>query len=110
MLAGCRWSLRVGLAGGASLYGPKIDYQARPMTAENKHPISLASWNMHMGIGADGNRDLQRSIIRLLNSLPAQLIGLQEVDNHHSGNTNDLNLLAEHTGRQIIAGPTMQKK
>ncbi len=71
--------------------------------------LTLASWNIHMGIGSDGNRDMARTC-GVINSLGGDVIGLQEVDNHHSDGGNDLVLLADRTGLTVIPGPTMQNE
>ncbi len=70
--------------------------------------LRLATWNIHMGIGLDGQRDLERtaSVIR---EIAPHLIGLQEVDNRITEDGDDLDILRELTDLDIIAGPTMQR-
>jgi len=70
--------------------------------------LRLATWNIHMAIGRDGRRDLSR-IVRVINQLQVEVIGLQEVDNQIEIGHNDLQTLAEQTGMEVIAGPTMQR-
>jgi len=74
--------------------------------AENS--LRLATWNIHMAIGSDGRRDLSR-ISQVIRQLQADVIGLQEVDNQIERDRDDLQFLAEQTGMEVIAGPTMQR-
>lgn len=69
--------------------------------------LRLATWNIHMGIGLDGQRDLTRTA-RVIGELQPDLIGLQEVDNHRKNGADDLAYLQAVTGMEVIAGPTMQ--
>ena len=71
-------------------------------------PLCLATWNIHMGIGRDGERNLGRTaeVIRAINP---DLIGLQEVDNHVSGEGDDLQRLRAMTGLRVVPGPTMER-
>lgn len=73
-----------------------------------QRPLKIATWNMHMGRGRDGRRDLERTgaVIR---SLGVDCIGLQEVDNHRHQAGDDLTQLAVATGMQAVAGPTMDR-
>jgi len=71
--------------------------------------LRLATWNIHMAVGRDGKRDLQRTAQVIL-QMQAEVIGLQEVDNHVEGDDDDLQKLKTLTGMEIIAGPTMQRK
>ena len=70
--------------------------------------LRLASWNIHMGVGRDGRRDMVR-IAQVIRQIEPDIIGLQEVDNHNRSAVDDLLLLREETGLEAIAGPTMQK-
>lgn len=74
----------------------------------NKTGLLLATWNIHMGIGVDGQRDLARTV-RVIREIDPDLIGLQEVDNHVEQHGDDLQQLQELSGMQVVAGPTMQK-
>jgi len=74
----------------------------------NNSQLRLATWNIHMGIGRDGVRNLQRTAQVILRIQP-DLIGLQEVDNHVSPDGNDLQALNALTGMEVVAGPTMQR-
>lgn len=70
--------------------------------------LRLATWNIHMAIGRDGCRNLSR-IIHVIRQLQVEVIGLQEVDNQIENDLDDLQTLAEQTGMEVIAGPTMQR-
>jgi len=69
--------------------------------------LRLATWNIHMGVGRDGKRDLARTA-RVIKQMDLHLIGLQEVDNHLGEGGDDLGLLEKLTGMAAVAGPTMQ--
>lgn len=70
--------------------------------------LRLATWNIHMGIGRDGRRDLQRTADVIRHMCP-DLIGLQEVDNQRGLDSDDLQQLGVLTGMDALAGPTMQR-
>ncbi len=75
----------------------------------DKRLLRLATWNIHMGVGRDGKRDLARTA-QVIQQISPDLIGLQEVDNHIKPNGNDLETLEELTGMSAVAGPTMRRK
>ncbi len=68
----------------------------------------VATWNIHMGRGADGRRDLERTAA-VIRALEIDCIGLQEVENHHHPGGDDLTRLAAATGLQAVPGPTLFK-
>jgi len=70
--------------------------------------LRVATWNIHMGRGSDGRRDLER-VARIIRDLDVDCIGLQEVDNRHAAEADDLSRLAVATGMQAVAGPTMAR-
>jgi endonuclease/exonuclease/phosphatase family metal-dependent hydrolase len=77
-------------------------------------PIQLASavsYNIHQCIGMDGRRDVER-IARVLSSLDAQLIGLQEVGTDFAAGkkSGQMEYLAKATGLQAIAGHTIERQ
>lgn len=74
----------------------------------NEPQLRLATWNIHMGVGLDGQRDLQLTA-EVIQQLRPDLISLQEVDNHIHPAGNDLQTLHAMTGLEVIAGPTMQR-
>ena len=72
--------------------------------------FSAASYNIHQGVGSDGKRD-DRRIVRVLQSLDAGIIGLQEVDSEVSGNENfQLKYLTGETGLKAVPGTTMRRR
>ncbi len=79
------------------------------MHAEPSEPLTIATWNIHMGIGGDRVRDLQR-VARVIREISPAVIGLQEVDNHFAETSTDLDNLAEATGLTAIPGPTMLRE
>ncbi|RAP78607.1 endonuclease/exonuclease/phosphatase [Paenibacillus montanisoli] len=50
-------------------------------------PLKVMSYNIHHGVGEDGALDLKR-IAELIKQSGADIIGLQEVDNHFSDRSN----------------------
>ena len=70
--------------------------------------LRLATWNIHMGIGLDGQRDLTR-IAAVIGEMAPDLIGLQEVDNHIETHGDDHERLQQLTAMAVVAGPTMQR-
>ena len=68
--------------------------------------VKVATWNIHMGRGRDGRRDLER-VAKVIGNLGVDCIGLQEVDNHSHEAGDDLTRLAVATGMRAVAGPTM---
>ncbi len=74
----------------------------------NKFELRLATWNIHMGVGLDGKRDLERTA-QIIRNLNPDVMGLQEVDNHIDQEKSDLQRLQTLTGMEVVAGPTMQR-
>jgi endonuclease/exonuclease/phosphatase family metal-dependent hydrolase len=73
--------------------------------------LSAVSYNIHQCVGVDGRRDVAR-IARVLRSLDAQLIGLQEVGTDFEGGkkSGQMEYLAQATGLQAIAGHTIERQ
>ena len=67
--------------------------------------LRIASYNVHRAIGVDGRFDPQR-ILGVLNEIDADVIALQEVEAHDSGD-DMLRWLAQQTGYQALAGTTL---
>jgi endonuclease/exonuclease/phosphatase family metal-dependent hydrolase len=65
----------------------------------------VASYNIHLGIGRDGRFDPER-VARVLAEVDADVVCLQEVARERNG-FDMLAFLAETTGLQAIAGPTL---
>jgi endonuclease/exonuclease/phosphatase family metal-dependent hydrolase len=70
--------------------------------------LRLGSWNIHMGIGVDGRRDLGRTA-QVIREMETDVLGLQEVDNHVANGADDIEQLQAMTGLQAVSGPTMAK-
>lgn len=71
--------------------------------------LTLATWNIHMGVGSDGKRDLERTA-RVIQHMSPDILGLQEVDNRFDKIDSDLGYLQRITGLEVISGPTMRKQ
>jgi endonuclease/exonuclease/phosphatase family metal-dependent hydrolase len=67
--------------------------------------IRLASYNIHLGIGRDGQFNLER-IAKVIDELDADAIALQEVSLGGKG-VHMLDYLSERCGMNAIAGPTL---
>ncbi len=70
--------------------------------------LTLATYNIHAGIGADGHFNPQR-ITEVLAELDADIVALQEVEQHDVGGLGMLDYLIADTGYTSIAGPTLQR-
>ena len=72
--------------------------------------FSAASYNIHQGVGSDGKRD-DRRIVKVLQSLDAGIIGLQEVDSEASGDESfQLKYLTDETDLKAVPGRTMRRR
>lgn len=71
--------------------------------------ITLATYNIHAGIGADGKFAPDR-ICAVLAELDADLVALQEVDHHQVGDLDLLDYLAEKLACSAIPGPTLLRE
>jgi endonuclease/exonuclease/phosphatase family metal-dependent hydrolase len=67
--------------------------------------IRLASYNIHLGIGRDGQFNLER-IAQVIDELDADAVALQEVALGGPG-VNMLDFLGKRCGMSAIAGPTL---
>lgn len=72
--------------------------------------LSVATYNIHRGVGRDGRRDITR-IADVIREIDPDVIGLQEVESSSQGELRDhqLNYLAAELGLHAIAGPTIFK-
>lgn len=68
----------------------------------------IATYNIHRCVGRDGVESPQR-IARVLRAIDADLFALQEVAHVPGESGNNLQLLADAVGAQVIAGPTLMK-
>jgi len=71
--------------------------------------ITLATYNIHAGVGTDGRFAPER-IVNVLREINADVIALQEVEHHRIGNRDLLEYLAAETGLTAIAGPTLLRE
>lgn len=78
------------------------------MTNERRKSITLATYNIHRGIGSDGRASPER-ILAVLEEINADVIALQELELHSDPALNMLDYLARHTGLKSVAGPTILK-
>lgn len=84
--------------------GRKTSLQ-RYQTDRPKECFTVATWNIHYGIGIDGRMDLER-IASVLNRIGADVIGLQEVGWHRPEHpqVDQFAYLRAHTGYDVIEG------
>jgi endonuclease/exonuclease/phosphatase family metal-dependent hydrolase len=70
--------------------------------------LSVATYNIHRCVGADGRKDPER-IAAILRHLSCDIVGLQEVESHgpRGGHSHQLDYLARAGGYVSVAGPTM---
>jgi endonuclease/exonuclease/phosphatase family metal-dependent hydrolase len=72
-------------------------------------PFRVASFNIHHGVGIDGRLDLGRTAA-VIRATGAGVVGLQEVDRHHSarsGWADQAAWLGDELGFEVIHGPTL---
>lgn len=71
--------------------------------------MRVVTWNIHMGVGRDGRRDLGR-VTGEINRFEADILALQEVENLRlgpDGGSSELEQLSRATGLPAYAGPTL---
>lgn len=72
--------------------------------------LTVASYNIHRCIGTDSIYRPNR-IVRVLQELKADVVGLQEVDAHRMHKEgHQLDFIAKETGYQIVVGSTMWRE
>lgn len=71
--------------------------------------LTLATYNIHACIGADGRFEPER-IVQVLRELNADVVALQEVEHHDVDGCDLLDYLAAKTGLTAVAGPTLLRK
>jgi endonuclease/exonuclease/phosphatase family metal-dependent hydrolase len=80
----------------------------RPAGSVKRDGITIASYNMHGGVGRDGQFIPER-VTEIIREIDADVIALQEVQNGATG-FDMLGYLQEKTGFEAIAGPTFMRK
>jgi len=70
--------------------------------------MRLATYNIHACVGADGHFDPGRTV-GVLQQMNADVVALQEVDNHPLGETRLLDYLSAETAMTVFSGPTLQR-
>jgi endonuclease/exonuclease/phosphatase family metal-dependent hydrolase len=90
------------------LAGAAITLQACRQAADESAPSTLRvmSYNIHYGLGVDGEYDLER-LARVINEFRPDLVALQEVEIGvaRSGRTDQAHELAKLTGLDVRYGP-----
>lgn len=74
-------------------------------------PVRLVTFNTHHGVGSDHRHDLPR-LAKLLASVDADVICLQEVDRHFGERSDDVDqalLLSRALGMQLAWGPAIDE-
>jgi len=74
-------------------------------------PFTVATWNVHSCVGIDARFTPDRTV-KVIRSLDADLIGLQEVGWHHRGEMgiDQFSYFAEATGYTALSGPTKNNR
>ncbi|HLS07939.1 endonuclease/exonuclease/phosphatase family protein [Lentibacillus sp.] len=84
-------------ASSAAAEHVSADNQQKNEQPGNEETIRMATYNMHTGIGTDGNYNLDR-LANTIRESGADIIGLQEVDVHWSSRSqfeNQIEILAD---------------
>lgn len=76
-----------------------------PMTVASPWPVTVATWNIHAGVGLDGHFSPHR-IADVLAQTGADIVALQEVPLGGTHWPDVLALLCTRLGRVGVAGPT----
>lgn len=71
--------------------------------------LTVASYNIHRCTGTDGRNDPGRTA-RVIRSLRAGIIGLQEVECRPAFQTHQAHLLSAETGLTPVFGPTVKRR
>lgn len=74
--------------------------------SQNISSLSLATYNIHSCVGADGEYDPDRTVA-VIGQLDADIIALQEVENSRHDTSDVLDFFGEQTQMRVIPGLTM---
>ncbi|WP_235782509.1 endonuclease/exonuclease/phosphatase family protein [Peribacillus psychrosaccharolyticus] len=66
---------------------PPAGAETNPGKGKETIPVNIMSYNIHHGVGTDGQLDLGR-IANVIKENGAEIIGLQEVDKHYGARSN----------------------
>jgi endonuclease/exonuclease/phosphatase family metal-dependent hydrolase len=77
----------------------------QPAPDLNPWPLTIATYNIHSGVGTDGRFDPGR-IAAVIEETGADVVALQEVPLGDPGQRNVLEILRKHTGFHSAEGPT----
>jgi endonuclease/exonuclease/phosphatase family metal-dependent hydrolase len=79
------------------------------MSSSDAPRLAVASYNIHRCVGVDGRRDVAR-VARVIESLDADIIALQEVESRRASAEGpmQLDLLAHLVGLTAVSGPTIE--
>lgn len=102
-----RWTALSCILGGLLTLGGCAFNQKTP-AADSSVNINVLSYNIHIAIGMDGQRDLDR-IARIITESQADLVALQEVDRgtQRSIGQDQAQELAQRTGMHVVFGKTI---
>lgn len=98
------WSALL-LAGCTSLFGG-------PSPAPEQYPLTVASYNIHHGMGEDGKLDVER-IANVLRNADVEVAALQEVDRHWSARSHfadQARALARMLGMYVTYGANLDQE
>jgi endonuclease/exonuclease/phosphatase family metal-dependent hydrolase len=85
--------------------------ESRVRQGRTARPPSLAIYNVHSGVGSDGQFDAER-VLQVIRGLSADVVALNEVDSRHElGREGDMaDLFRRHLGGELIEGPTLRER
>lgn len=88
-----------------------LSLTATPAHADSPRNLRVATYNIHHGVGDDGKLDLER-IAKIIEESGAEVIGLQEVDRHHSARSDfvdQADWLGKRLGMDAVFGANIDR-